>query len=446
MLSDFFKLKEHNTTVKTEVLAGVTTFLAMSYIIFVNPNILGGAGMNPSAVFVATCLAAATGSFIMAFLANWPVAMAPGMGLNAFFAFTVVLGMGFTWQQALGAVFLSGVIFIILTATGVRNWLIKGIPPSLRAAIAAGIGIFIAFIGLQTSGIIVDNPATLVGLTKFDHHGPILAILGLFIIIVLDILKVRGSILIGILSITIISIIGGYTTMPDHFFSLPPSLSPTFLQLDILGALNHGIFYVVLAMILVEIFDATGTLVSIAKRASLIKENDEKGLGKALFADSIAILVGSLLGTSSTTAYVESTSGVEAGGRTGLTAFVVGVLFLVVLFASPIAGLVPAYASAPALIYVGCLMIREMLDITWEDASESIPAAITIFMMPFSYSIAEGLAAGFISYTVIKLLTGKVKDIHPASVVIALLFATRYSIEAYDSLQAAATTAAALFF
>lgn len=426
MLEKLFKLREHGTSVRTEVIAGLTTFLTMSYIIFVNPDILSTTGMDRNAVFVATCLAAALGSFVMAFVANWPIGMAPGMGLNAFFAFTVVGAMGFTWQQALGAVFISGVIFLLLTVTGVRRWLVDGIPVSLRSAIAAGIGMFLALIGLKSAGIVVANEATLVALGDLTHSGTLLAILGFFIIAALDALKVRGSILIGVLVVTIISIILGISQF-GGIFSAPPSLAPTLLQLDILGALHTGIIHVILVFVLVEVFDATGTLIGVAKRGGLIEPGKPNRLNRALFADSTAILGGSLLGTSSTTAYAESASGVQAGGRTGLTALVVAVLFLAALFISPLAGSVPAYATAPALIYVACLMMRELSEINWDEITDAAPAALTALAIPFTYSIANGLAFGFISYVVLKTATGRVREVHPATWIVAILFIIRFA-------------------
>ncbi len=427
MLEAYFKLKEEGSSVRTEVIAGVTTFLTMSYIIFVNPEILSTTGMDRNAVFVATCLAAALGSFIMAMLARWPIGMAPGMGLNAFFAFTVVGAMGFTWQQALGAVFISGVIFLILTVTGVRSWLIAGIPHSMRSAIAAGIGLFLAIIALKSSEIVVDNPATLVGLGDVTKTGPLLAILGFFIIAALDALKVRGAILLGILVITVLSMALGVTQF-GGILSMPPSIAPTFLQLDILGAMHSGLVHVILVFVLVEVFDATGTLIGVAKRAKLIEEGKPNRLGRALLADSTAIVAGSLLGTSSTTAYVESASGVQAGGRTGLTALVIALLFLAALFFSPLAGSVPVYATAPALLYVACLMMRELVEVEWEEITEAAPAALTALMMPFTYSIANGLAFGFISYAVLKTATGRARDVHPATWLVAALFVIRFAM------------------
>ncbi len=426
MLEKLFKLREHATSVRTETIAGLTTFLTMSYIIFVNPDILSSTGMDRNAVFVATCLAAALGSLIMALLANWPIGMAPGMGLNAFFAFTVVGAMGYSWQQALGAVFVSGVIFLILTVTRVRSWLIAGIPRSLRSAIAAGIGLFLAIIALSSAGIVVANPATKVALGDLREPGPLLAILGFFIIAALDAMRVRGAILIGILAITVLSMLLGLTPF-QGVFSTPPSLAPTFMQLDIMGVLQTGFLHVILVFVLVEVFDATGTLIGVAKRAGLVNDHQPARLGRPLLADSTAIVAGSMLGTSSTTAYVESASGVQAGGRTGLTALVVALLFLAALFISPLAASVPAYATAPALLYVAGLMMRELIDIEWDDVTEATPAALTALVMPFTYSIANGLAFGFISYVVLKAVTGKARQVHPSMWLVAALFVIRYA-------------------
>ncbi|MGB3289071.1 MAG: NCS2 family permease [Burkholderiaceae bacterium] len=426
MLERLFQLREHGTSARSEILAGITTFLTMSYIIFVNPDILSNTGMDKSAVFVATCLAAALGTLIMALVANWPIGLAPGMGLNAFFAFTVVGAMGYSWQQALGAVFISGVIFVVLTLTGIRSWLIDGIPHSLRSAIAAGIGLFLAIIALGSSGIVVANPATKVALGDLTSAPALFAILGFFIIAALDALKVRGAILIGILVVTVLSMLTGNSQFYG-VFSVPPSLAPTFFQLDILGALHTGFVHVILVLVLVEVFDATGTMIGVATRANLIQEGKPNRLGRALLADSSAIVAGSFLGTSSTTAYIESAAGVQAGGRTGLTALTIAVLFLLSLFLAPLAGSVPAYATAPALLYVAGLMLREITQIDWNDITEATPAALAAIVMPFTYSIANGLAFGFISYVVLKAITGKFRQIHPATLLVAVLFVIKYA-------------------
>ncbi len=420
-----FKLEEHGTNVRTELIAGLTTFLTMAYIIFVNPAILGDAGMPKDAVFVATCLIAALGTAVMAFYANYPIALAPGMGLNAYFAYAVVLHMGFTWQAALGAVFISGCLFLFVTLTGIRGLIIAGIPQSLRYAITVGIGLFLALIALKSAGIVVGSKATLVTLGDLHQPSVILAVLGFLLMVALDKLRVRGAILIGIVAVTIASFFFAGNEFRG-IFSAPPSIEPTFLKLDIMTALTKGLLNVVLVFFLVELFDATGTLMGVARRAGLLVPGRMDRLNKSLFADSAAIFAGSLLGTSSTTAYVESASGVQAGGRTGLTALTVSVLFLAALFIAPLAGAVPPYATAPALFFVGCLMMRDLTELEWEDSTEVIPAAVTALMMPFTYSIANGLAFGFITYAAIKLLTGRVREVHWMVWLIAAVFLFKF--------------------
>ncbi len=420
-LNQFFRLEENGTTVRTELLAGLTTFLTMAYIIFVNPSILGDAGMPKDSVFVATCVAAAVGTLIMGLYANYPIGLAPGMGLNAYFAYAVVKGMGFPWQAALGAVLISGCLFLVVSVLRIREVIIKSIPSSLRTAIPAGIGLFLAIISLKSAGIVAANPATFVTLGDLHQPAAVMAIIGFLVIVALDRLKVRGALLIGILLVTVLSFIFG----GNHFsgiFAAPPSIAPTFLQLDIKGAISMGLLNVVLVFFLVELFDATGTLMGVATRAGLMKDGKMARLNKALMADSTAIVAGSLLGTSSTTAYIESAAGVQAGGRTGLTAVAIAVLFLLCLFIAPLAGVVPAYATAPALFFVACLMLRELVHINWDDTTECVPAVITALVMPFTYSIANGLALGFISYAGLKLLTGRVKDVSVVIWVIAAIF------------------------
>ncbi len=427
MLERFFHLKAHNTDVQTEITAGLTTFLTMSFILFVNPAILSATGMDRDAVFVATCLAAALGTLIMAFVANWPIGMAPGMGLNAFFAFGVVGAMGFTWQQALGAVFISGLIFLFLTLTGIRSWLIAGMPQSLRSAVVAGIGLFLAIIALSNAGIVVASEATKVTLGNLHAPAAIYAMLGFLIIATLDALNIRGAILIGIIAVTGLSTALGHNEF-HSFFSAPPSLLPTFMQMDVMGALKGGLISVILVFVLVELFDATGTLIGVANRANLMPQGKPNNLGRALIADSTAIIAGAVLGTSSTTAYIESAAGVQAGGRTGLTALTISLLFLAALVISPLAGSVPAYATAPALLYVAGLMMKELAAIEWSDVTEATPAAIMALVMPFTYSIANGVAFGFISYVALKLTTGKIASIHPATWLVAILFILKYAL------------------
>ncbi len=425
LLERIFKLGEHQTDARTEILAGVTTFLTMAYIIFVNPSILGDAGVPKDAVFVATCLAAAIGTMIMGFYANYPIAMAPGMGLNAYFAYTVVKGMGLPWEAALGAVFISGCLFLLVTLFRVREMIVKGIPHGLRVAITAGIGLFLAIVALKNAGIITASPATLVTIGDLHQTPAILAVIGFFAIVALDHLKVRGAILIGILGTTILSFVFAGNTF-HGVFSAPPSIAPTLLKLDISAALSIGIVNVVLVFFLVELFDATGTLMGVANRAGLLKAGRMDRLNKALMADSTAIMAGSLLGTSSTTAYIESASGVQAGGRTGLTAVTVAVLFLACLFIAPLAGTVPAYATAPALLYVSCLMLRELVDVDWSDVTEVVPAVLTALGMPFTYSVANGVAFGFITFAGLKLLTGRSREVPAMAWIIAAVFLFKF--------------------
>jgi AGZA family xanthine/uracil permease-like MFS transporter len=425
-IEKLFKLKEAGSDVRTEVVAGVTTFLTMAYIIFVNPAILGDAGMPKDAVFVATCLAAALGTVIMGLYANYPIGMAPGMGLNAYFAYAVVLGMGIAWPVALGAVFISGCLFIIVSVLGLREAIINGIPRSLRIAITVGLGLFLGLIALKSAGIVMANPNTMV--TVGDLHKPpaLLAIIGFLLIVTLDRLKVKGAILIGIMAVTILSFFFAGNSF-HGVFSAPPSLDATFLKLDVPGALGVGVLNVVLVFFLVELFDATGTLMGVASRAGLLVPGKMERMNKALLADSTAIVAGSVLGTSSTTAYLESASGVQAGGRTGLTALVVAALFLACLFIAPLAGVVPAYATAPALLFVACLMLRDLGDIEWSETTECIPAAITALLIPFTYSIAHGIAFGFITYAALKLTTGRYRDVKPVVWVIAIVFGFKYA-------------------
>ncbi|WP_213991107.1 NCS2 family permease [Sodalis sp. dw_96] len=422
MLERIFKLKVHRTNVRTEILAGLTTFLAMAYILFVNPSILSATGMDKGAVFVATCLAAAIGSALMGFIANYPIALAPGMGLNAFFTYTVVLHMGHTWQVALGAVFLSALIFFALSIFRIREWIIRSIPLPLRSGIAAGIGLFLAIIALESSGIVVGNPATLVGLGDLTKGGPLLAMLGFVIIVVLEARRIPGAVLIGILAITFISIAVGLSPW-GGVLSMPPSIAPTFLHLDIRGAFDVSMISVVFAFLFVDVFDNSGTLIGVTKRAGLADEDGNiPKMGKALVADSAAALFGSLLGTSTTTSYIESAAGVSAGGRTGLTAIVVGILFLLSLFFAPLAGSVPAFATAPALLFIAVLMTSGLAEIDWRDITVAAPVTVTALTMPLTYSIANGIAFGFITWTVVKLLSGRYRDLNAALVILSLLF------------------------
>ncbi|MDP8186024.1 NCS2 family permease [Phocoenobacter skyensis] len=410
-IKSYFGIDGKNTTIRKEVIAGLTTFLTMAYIIFVNPNILSTTGMDKGAVFVATCLAAATGCFIMGFVAKLPVALAPGMGLNAFFTYSVVLGMGYTWQTALGAVFLSGCVFLLLGVFKVRKWIINAIPRGLKQGIVAGIGAFLAFIAMQNSGIIVDNPAVLVGLGPFTFSSS-MALLGFLLITALSHFRVTGAVTIGVISIAIISLLAGYTHY-SGVIAMPPSIMPTLLQLDIAGAFNVGMISVVFAFLFVDLFDTSGTLIAVAKQSELMNEEGEiKNLDKALLADATATITGALYGTSSTTSYIESNAGVAAGGRTGLVAVVVGILFLLSLFFAPLAGMIPAYATAGAILYVSVLMLESLTDLDWKDIREFAPAVVCTITMPLTYSIADGITIGFISYTALQVLTGRYKEIN----------------------------------
>lgn len=417
----YFGIDGQNTTIRTEILAGLTTFLTMAYIIFVNPNILADAGMDRGAVFVATCLAAAVGCFIMGIYARLPVALAPGMGLNAFFTYGVVLGMGYTWQTALGAVFLSGCIFVFLSLFKIREWVINAIPNSLKQGIVAGIGAFLAFIALKSSGVIVANEATFVSLGDLQQFSPMMAALGFFLIIGLVYRNIPGAVTIGILAVTIIAVITGNVPF-EGVMSMPPSIAPTFMQLDIAGAFDIGMISVIFAFLFVDLFDTSGTLIGVTNKAGLVDKNgDIPNLDKALLADSTATVAGSLLGTSSTTSFVESTAGVAAGGRTGLMAVTVGVLFLLSIFFAPLAGMIPAYATAGAIFYVSVLMLYTLKDIDWEDLTEAAPVAVVLLLTPLTYSIADGISLGFITYTVVKVLTGKFNQVSVAVWVLTVI-------------------------
>jgi len=425
MLEKLFQLRAHNTNVRTEILAGLTTFLTMAYILFVNPSMLAETGMDKGAVFVATCLAAAIGSALMGLLANYPIALAPGMGLNAFFTYTVVLTMGYSWQVGLGAVFLSGVLFFLLSAFKIREWIINSVPLPLRAGIGAGIGLFLTIIALKNAGIVVDHPATLITLGEVTTAGPILATLGFFIICALAYRKVTGAVMIGILAVTAIAIALGLTPLYG-IVSMPPSIMPTLLELDIRGALDIGLVSVVFAFLFVDLFDTSGTLIGVSQRAGLVDKNGHMPrLGRALLADSTATMAGAALGTSTTTSYVESAAGIGAGGRTGLTACVVAILFLLSLFFSPLAGSIPAYATAPALMFVAVLMLSSLASIDWEDLAVAAPVAVAALAMPLTFSIANGIAFGFITWTGIHLLAGRWRDLSPAMWILAILFAVK---------------------
>ena len=423
ILEKFFKIKAHGSSVKNELVGGVTTFATMAYIIFVNPQIMAASGMDSGAVFVATCIGAAIGCLLMGLFANWPAGLAPGMGLNAFFSFTVVSEMGYSWEVALGAVFISGILFVGMSFYKVRQWIIESIPVSLRYSMTAGVGLFLGLIGLKTAGIVVENPATLVSLGDFTKPEALLAAIAFLIISVLSERKVFGAVLIGILSVTLVGMMLGLVHY-NGFFAAPPSLAPTFLKMDIMGALDVSMISVILAFLFVNMFDTAGTLMGVAERANLTNPETGKieGLSKALKADSISSVAGACVGCPPVTSYVESAAGVAAGARTGLSAIVVGVLFLAAIFLSPLAGMIPAYATSGALIYVAFVMMSSMQHIDWKDFTNGAPAAITALMMPLTFSIANGIALGFITYTVLKLATGKTKDVSISMYFLAVIF------------------------
>ncbi len=425
-----FHLRENKTSVKTEVAAGITTFMTMAYIIFVNPSIIQETGMPFNAVLYATVFSTAVATLLMAFLANYPFALAPGMGLNAYFTYSVVLGMGVPWETALGAVFISGVVFLILTVTRVREMIIESVPESLKSAIGAGIGLFIALIGLINAGIVVDNPATLVGLGNLKDSAVMLALVGLVITGAFMALKVRGAILWGILATTVLGMPFGVTPMPTGLIQFPrlSEWTPVLFKLDIGGALGLGVLEIVFAFLFVDMFDTVGTLIGVSKQGGFLnKEGKLDRVNPALMSDSLGTMVGSFFGTPTVTSYVESASGVAVGGRTGLTGVTVAGCFLLSLFFLPIIGIVPAAATAPALIIVGSLMTKQAIGIDWDQPAEAIPAFVTMAAMPFTYSIATGIALGFIIYPLVQLLSGRAKKVHWLVYVLAVLFVLRFA-------------------
>ncbi len=427
LLDRIFKLQAHGTTVSTEVLAGMTTFITMVYIIFVNPQMMAASGMDQGASFVGTCLAAALACYVMGLYASWPVGMAPGMGLNAFFTYTVVGEMGYSWQVALGAVFLAGILFVIMSVTRMRRWMLDSIPFNMRIAMGVGVGLFVGFIGLKTGGIIVASDATYVSLGDLTKPETFLAAISFLSIAILSMRKIPGAIIIGILGTTIIAAALGLVQF-NGLVSAPPSLAPTFMQLDILGAFDVAMASVIIAFLFVNLFDTAGTLLGVASRAGLIDENgDAENMDRALKADSSSSVMGAFFGCAPVTSYVESSAGVEAGGRTGLTAVVVGTLFLLAMFFSPLAALVPAYATAGALIYVAILMLGGMETLEWSDSSEVLPALVTIILIPLTFSIANGIALGFITYVAVKLCSGKREEITAGAWFLAAIFLAKFA-------------------
>jgi AGZA family xanthine/uracil permease-like MFS transporter len=426
-LDRYFGLKAQGTDIRTEFIAGLTTFLTMVYIVFVNPIILSKAGMDTGAVFVATCIAAAVSTFVMAFYANYPIALAPGMGINAFFTFTVVLTYKYTWQQGLAAVFCSGVLFFLISVFRIRQYVIEAIPQNLKLAVSAGVGLFLAIIALEESKVIVAHPATLVTLGDLKNPVAILMLLGFVLIAALNYRRLIGGTLIGILVVTIIGLPLGLTQLKG-IVSVPPSISPTLLQLDFSRMFEVTFLIVVVSILFVDVFDNAGTLIGVTHRTGLMKNGKLARMKQALISDSFAAMFGALIGTSTTTSYIESAAGVQAGGRTGLTAAFVGLFFLLALFFAPLAGTIPAYASAAALLFVACVMTRGLAEIDWEDITEYAPAVVTAIAMPLTYSIATGIGLGFITYALAKLISGKYQEASPAVLVLAVLFAVKFAV------------------
>ena len=426
MLEKLFKLKESNTNIQTELLAGFTTFITMAYIIFVNPQMMSSTGMDIGASFVGTFVDAAIACIAMGFYSNWPIGLAPGMGLNAFFTYTVVGEMGYTWEIALGAVFLAGILFWIMSVTPIRQWMLESIPMNLRIAMGSGVGLFIGFIGLKNGGIIVSNDATLISIGDLLKVETLLAMLGFLLIAILAVRRIPGAILIGVMMVTVISIFVGIIQF-QGLISYPPAFMPVFMKLDILGALDLAMISVIMSFLFVNLFDTAGTLLGVANQAKLVDEDGNiHNLDKALKADSSSSAFGAFLGCAPVTSYVESSAGVEAGGRTGLTAVTVGFLFLIAVFFSPLASIIPAHATAGALIYVAILMMSGMEKLNWSDSSELLPALIIIVMIPLTFSIANGIALGFISYVVLKIASGQFKKISPGAWFLTMIFLSKF--------------------
>ena len=427
-MDKLFKLSAAKTTIGVELSAGLTTFMAMAYIAFVNPQMMASAGMDQGASFVATCLAAALACFLMGLYANWPVGLAPGMGLNAFFTYTIVGDMGYPWQTALGAVFIAGILFMLLTVTRLREWMLVSIPWNLRIAMGAGIGLFVGMIGLKNGGIIVDHPATLLSLGNFQVTETLLAGLGFLVITGLATRQFPGAILAGILAITIVGLAVGAVDY-NGIVSVPPSIAPVLGQLDIASAFDLAMISAIASILFVNLFDTAGTLVGVATQAGLTNEKGEiENLDRALHADSTSSVAGALVGCAPVTSYVESAAGVAAGGKTGLTACAVGVLFIAMIFFAPLAGMIPPFATAGALLYVALLMMSGMQHLSWTDPTELLPALLTIIMVPLSFSIANGIAAGFLSYVLLKVIAGKSADVTAAAWVMAVIFTARFAL------------------
>ncbi len=430
-LNRLFKIEQKGSSVSTELLAGLTTFVAMAYIIFVNPSILEASGIPREAAVAATLWSAALCSIAMGLFSNLPIGVAPGMGINAFFAFYVCGTMGLSWQTALGAVFVSGVVFLILTITKLRILIIKAVPDSIKAAVVVGIGMFLSIIGLSSAGIVVKSDATMVTLGHIGDGKVFLSIIGMILISILLAYKVKGALIYGILAVTVLGMIFGLSPAPksvgDVFSFDIPSFADTFMQMDVMGAINYGLITVIFTFTVVELFDNLCTLIGVTKDAGLMdKDGNVEGMEKALLTDSVGTMASAVLGTCTVTSYVESTTGIKEGGRTGLTAVVVGLFFFLAFVFAPLAGLIPAFATAPAIIIVGSMMMRNVKDINFSDVTESIPAFLTIVMMPLSYSIGNGFGFGFISYCLIKTFTGHVKEISPVMWLISIMFVVSF--------------------
>ena len=426
ILDQFFKLKENKTSIKKEFVAGFTTFITMAYIIFVNPQIMAQSGMDQGAIFVGTCVAASVACIFMGLYANWPIGLAPGMGLNAFFTYTVVGEMGYSWETALGAVFLAGILFFIISVTNLRRWMIDSIPMNLRVAIGSGVGLFIGFIGLKSGGIILNNDVTYLSLGDFSKYQTILAALGFLIISVLAVRKINGAIIIGVLIVTLISLLIGLVEY-NGLLAYPPNIYPTFMKLDIVGALDVAMISVIMSFLFVNLFDTTGTLLGVASRANLIDDNgNAKNLNKALAVDSSSSIFGTFFGCSPVTSYIESSAGVESGGKTGMVSVVVGLFFILAIFLSPLAAMVPPYATSGALIYVAVLMLSSMERLNWKSSIDILPALIIIVMIPFTFSIADGIALGFLTYVVLKVGSGNIREISSGAWFLTLIFLSKF--------------------
>jgi AGZA family xanthine/uracil permease-like MFS transporter len=425
LIERYFKLAENHTTVRQEMLGGLTTFLTMAYIVVVNPQILAQTGMPVEGVVFATCLSACVATLVMGLYANYPIALAPGMSLNAYFTYSVCLGMHIPWRTALGVVFLSGVIFLVLTVSRVREQIVNGMPDCLKHATATGIGFFIAFVGLRNAKVVVANSATFVGLGNFADKEVQTACFGIALTLVLMARKVNGSILIGICGTTLLGMLRGISQWPSAIFSLPHP-SSTFLQLDLRGAIHLGFLEILFAFLFVDLFDNVGTLVGVCEQGGFIKNGKIPRVGRALVADATGTIFGAVAGTSTVTSYIESVAGIAAGARTGLSNLIVAALFLAAMFCSPLASAIPGYATAPALILVGALMTQSIAHIVWADFSEAVPAFITVLATPLTFSIATGLSLGLIAYTVVKIAAGKIREINLLVWILTVLFILRY--------------------